>query len=607
MTYAQQPPSSAIKAQCDSTVPAGAAALDMETDSNLWRRAIDASAHAMLIGSAVAPDFVIEHVNTAFERTTGFRAADVLGCSCRVLQRGEIDQPGLEHIRHALREGISADAVVRNYREDGTLFWVHMFVAPIHDKNGVLTHFVSSQYDVTSNKTLEAQLQYQATHDDLTALPNRLLLRDRAGQALHAAARAGQEVWVAFVSLDRFKSVNDSLGHRAGDTFLKAVSARLSNAVRSSDTVARWGGDEFAVLMPGSANVGFVSAAVERLIHAVGEVIAYDGQEYVLTCSIGVAVYPADAGGVDGLLHYASTAAYNAKRDGQNCFRFHDAGVTESARARLQMESQLRRALKHNEFVVHYQPQIDLYSGHVVGAEALVRWQHPSRGLIGPFEFVPVAEQIGLIAELGEWVLRAACQQNRQWQAKGLAPIRMAVNVSASQFRRGDLKETVERVLGEVGMAPSQLELELTESVVMENVDHGIAVLRMLKNLGVRIAIDDFGTGYSSLAYLKRFPIDVLKIDRSFVSDIAKDNGDDAAIVASIIALAHTLKLSVIAEGVETVGQLNYLQELGCDEMQGYLVSKPVSAALFEDLLGKHADEQRRGITPSTGWQAVWR
>ncbi len=303
MTYAQDPPPNAINATRASATTACAAAVDSEPDSSLWRRAIEASAHAMLIGSAVAPDFLIEHVNSAFERITGFRAADVLGRSCRVLQRGEIEQPGLEHIRIALREGRSADAVVRNYREDGTMFWVHMFVAPIHDKAGRLTHFVSSQYDVTSTKTLEAQLQYQATHDDLTGLPNRILLSDRLNQTLHAAARGEQQVWVAFISLDRFKSVNDSLGHHAGDTFLKTVSARLSKAIRSSDTVARWGGDEFALLMPGSAHPGFIGAAVERLMRAVGEVIAYDGQEYVLTCSIGVAAYPADAAGVDGLLH----------------------------------------------------------------------------------------------------------------------------------------------------------------------------------------------------------------------------------------------------------------------------------------------------------------
>ncbi|MES2265034.1 MAG: EAL domain-containing protein [Pseudomonadota bacterium] len=554
-------------------------------EDNLWRRAIEASAHAMLIGRANAPDFVVEYVNSAFEHTTGFSAADVIGQSARVLQRDDLDQPGLEHIRCALRGGYPADAVVRNYRADGTLLWIHMFVAPIRNAAGAVTHFVSSQYDVTHTKELEAQLQYQMTHDALTGLPNRILLRDRLTQALLAAARAAQPMWVIFVSLDRFKSVNDSLGHDGGDTFLKVIAGRLSKAVRACDTVARWGGDEFAVLMPGSADTLLVGTALERLLLAVGEVIPYKGQEYAVTCSIGVAAYPADAESVEGLLLCADTAAYSAKVDGHNRFRFHDSRATELALARLQVESQLRRALKQEEFVLHYQPQIELKTRRIIGVEALVRWQHPARGLLAPCEFIPVMEEIGLITALGEWVLRSACQQHRQWQLMGLPRMRMAVNLSACQFSSGDLVGTIGRVIGEVGMLAADLELELTESVVMENVDHGVEALRALKQLGVRIAIDDFGTGYSSLAYLKRFPIDVLKIDRSFVADIGNDDGDDAAIVASIIALAHTIKLKVIAEGVETPAQLNFLQLHGCDEIQGYLISKPVSAAVFEETL----------------------
>lgn len=564
------------------------------SDVGQWLRAVEASSHAMAITSATGPDFLFEFVNDAFEKMTGYGASDVVGQSPRILQNGDRVQPGLDHIKHALREGCAADAVIRNYRKDNSLFWNHMFVAPMRDESGVITHFISSQYDVTKTKELEAKLLYLATHDELTNLPNRTLLRDRLSHAIASAARLNQHVWVAFISIDRFKSVNESLGHFAGDSFLRVIASRLSNSVRASDTVARWGGDEFVAIMPGATEAPLATAALERILSAVCEPIEHDGQEYVLTCSIGVASSPGDALDADGLLQAADTAAFAAKKEGHNRFRFFQPAATEVAMARLKIESQLRIALKHDQFVLHYQPQVDISSGRIIGVEALVRWQHPTRGLIGPFEFIRVAEDCGLIVPLGAWVLRAACEQNRLWQQAGLPRVRVAVNLSAAQFSRGDLTQTISKILHDTGLRGEDLELELTESVVMENVEHGIEALRSLKSLGLSVAVDDFGTGYSSLAYLKRLPIDVLKIDRSFVSDLSDVESDDAAIVHSIIALAHTLKLKVIAEGVETPEQLRFLKRHACDEVQGYFISVPlerdaITAMLSTSLVGKVA------------------
>lgn len=563
---------------------------------SLRQRAIEASANAMVITRAEAPDFVIDYVNPAFERITGYAAAEVIGRNCRFLQGEDRDQPGLEELRLALREQREGNAVLRNYRKDNSLFLNHLFIAPLRDADGRVTHFVASQYDITAAKQLEARLLHLAHHDELTGLPNRALLRDRLLQAISSAERNGRRLWIVFVSLDRFKVINDSFGHSGGDDFLKVVAARLHDAVRGADTVARWGGDEFAILMPEQGNEeGLCTAALQRIMAAVNAAITFEGQEFVLTCSMGVSGYPQDGAEVDTLLERADIAAFHAKSDGRNRFRFHTGDMNQMALARLRTEADLRLAIKRNEFVLHYQPQVELSSGRIIGAEALVRWQHPERGLVGPFDFIDIAEETGLIVPIGEWVLRSACLQNRAWQRRGLPRIRVAVNLSARQFVRENLAESIGVILAEIGLSSADLELELTESVVMNDVEHGIGTLRALKALGVRISVDDFGTGYSSLSYLKRLPINVLKIDRSFVSDIGAGEGDDAAIVSSIIALAHTLKLKVIAEGVETREQLDYLHRNGCDEMQGFFFSKPVNAQAFAALLRA---ETRLELTP---------
>ena len=560
-------------------------ALDYANQGWMLRHfAMEASANAMLITSAVGPEFVIEYANPAFERITGYASADIIGHNCKFLQAGDHDQPGLAHIRIALHEQREANAVLRNYRKDGSLFWNHIFIAPVRDVAGAVTHFVASQYDITALKEYEQQLLYQATHDELTGLPNRLLLRDRLLQALAAAGRNGDQIWVAFLKLGRVQMINDTIGHAAGDTLLNRVAAGLRRAVRSADTVARWGGSEFVVIMVEQTDGTLAASALQRMLDAVTRPLLFQNSEFQLSAHIGVAVSPLDGDKPDVLLDRADIALGHAVRTGPSNFCFHTADMNARVLHLIEMESALRRAIAREEFVLHYQAQVDLDSGRIVGMEALIRWQHPERGLIYPGDFIAIAEENGLIEPIGTWVLRTACRQNRAWQHAGLPRLRVAVNLSARQFGQAGLVELVAATLTETGLAAQDLEIELTESLVMADVEKAIRILRNLKAQGVQLAIDDFGTGYSSLAYLRRFPLDVLKIDRSFVTDIVAEDGIAAAIVNSIIMLAQALKLKVIAEGVETEAQSDYLREHGCTELQGYYFSRPLDADAFAAL-----------------------
>ncbi len=552
----------------------------------LHQRAIEASTNPMMITSANAPEYSIEYVNPAFERITGYSAAEVIGRSPRFLHKNDGDQHGLNEIRDALGEQREGLAVLRNYRKDGTLFWNELHIAPVRDEDGVVRHFVATQYDITEVKKYEAELQHLANHDTLTGLPNRALLRDRLRQSIAYSARSALPMWLVFVDLDRFKLVNDSLGHKAGDEMLREIAVRLQSSVRKTDTVARLGGDEFVLILlerpDGLAGQG--AATVQRIMDTVAQPLMIEGHEFFPTCSMGVAVYPTDGNDPETLMTHADVAMYRAKELGRNNFQFYAAAMNAQTLERLHMESELRHALARDEFVLHYQPQVDLRSGRVVGMEALLRWNHPEFGMVSPASFIGLAEETGLIDQIGTWVLRTACAQNKAWQLGGMRNLCVAVNLSARQFGKVDLTRSIKDILHETKLAPKYLEIELTESMVMTDVECAISTLRELKAIGVKLSIDDFGTGYSSLSYLKRFPIDVLKIDRSFVRDIALDT-DDAAIVASIISLSHNLKLNVIAEGVETKEQLTYLRQHGCDEMQGYYFSKPVSAERFEQIL----------------------
>ncbi|WP_420473316.1 EAL domain-containing protein [Noviherbaspirillum sp. ST9] len=452
-----------------------------------------------------------------------------------------------------------------------------------------LAYGISALRAEAARRRYAQQLEYHAGHDILTGLPNRALLQDRLNQAIAYASRYCYSVWVLFLDLDRFKFVNDSLGHKAGDAVLKTIAARLEASVRETDTVARLGGDEFVLVLPERADETLNTSVVQRIMDAVAAPLVVEGHEFFLGCSIGVAVYPSDGDDPETLVKNADIAMYRAKESGRNNFQFYTAAMNERLLERLRIEGDLRNALERGEFVLHYQPQIDLDTGRTVGMEALIRWAHPSLGMIPPLRFIGLAEETGLIVSIGEWVLRTACAQAVAWQRAGLGALRVAVNLSARQFAQHDLVHLVAGTLQETGLPPHLLELELTESLVMTDVDRAIGVLGELKSLGVQLSLDDFGTGHSSLSYLKRLPIDALKIDQSFVRDI-NQTPDDAAIVASIISLARNLRRHVIAEGVETLEQLTYLQSHGCNEMQGFYFSKPVPAELFERLL--HEDAQ---------------
>jgi diguanylate cyclase len=433
----------------------------------------------------------------------------------------------------------------------------------------------------SSLREANAELQHLVLHDTLTKLPNRLLLEDRVQQAVQECQRGGGHCAVLFVDLDRFKTLNDSLGHFAGDNVLRKVADRLRGAVRVEDTVSRLGGDEFVILLKHLARPADAVEVARKIIEVLSNPMHLDEHELRIGSSIGISVYPEHGDSATRLIANADAAMYYVKKSGRSNFAFFTPEMSTFFPKRLALESELRAALEKGQLVLHYQPKVDMRSGNIVGMEALVRWQHPQRGMIAPSEFIPFAEETGLIVPLGRWVLQEACRQNRAWQELGIADPVVAVNISGVQFQQRDLVETVADALETSGLAARHLELEITESVVMQNAPEAIVMLEQLHRMGVGLSIDDFGTGYSSLNYLKRFPIDTLKIDQSFIRDISSDN-DDAAIVRAIIALAHGMRLRVVAEGVETVGQLEFLRALGNDQYQGYLYSKPLPAAEME-------------------------
>jgi diguanylate cyclase (GGDEF)-like protein len=433
------------------------------------------------------------------------------------------------------------------------------------------------------------QLRHLATHDSLTGLPNRALLDDRIAQAMTYANREQYSFAVMLCDLDRFKLVNDSLGHLAGDQLLQEVARRLAAAVRDVDTVARLGGDEFVVVLSPPTSRDDAAAVAQRVLDALHPAVAIADLTIHASPSIGIAFYPEDGATVEALIAHADAAMHAAKHRGRNSVQCYSAGMEAGTHNKVRLESELHTALALNQFELYYQPKVDTKSGRFHSAEALIRWHHPERGLVPPISFIPLAEECGLIGPIGEWVLREACRQGRAWQLAGLPLIRIAVNVSASQFRAGDLVATIGRALADAELNAGLLEVELTESAVMSDPEESIKTLEQLSEMGVLVSVDDFGTGYSSMSYLRRFPIDHLKIDRSFLSEITA-RSDDASIVGAIVSLAHNLRLKVVAEGVETVAQLDLLKTLGCDEYQGYQFSPPVPASEFEALMrGAHA------------------
>jgi diguanylate cyclase (GGDEF)-like protein len=430
----------------------------------------------------------------------------------------------------------------------------------------------------------EEQLLIQAQYDNLTGLPNRILLQDRLRQAIEHSGRTSNPMWVAFLDLDRFKFVNDSLGHEAGDNLLIEISKRLQQTIRDTDTVARFGGDEFIIILREQMDENLRMGILHRLIEAVATPIKLDEQEIVTTCSIGVAVYPSDGATPDILVKHADIAMYRAKELGKNNFQFFTQHMNEKVTERLRTETHLRRALELNEFLLLYQPKVDLDTKQIVGVEALIRWRSKELGFISPEQFIALAEETGLIVPIGEWVLRTACAQAVAWQKAGFGKLLMSVNLSIRQFRHANLIESISGILKETGLQASCLELELTESQVMNEYENSIKTLHDIKSLGIHLSIDDFGTGYSSLSYLKNLPLDTLKIDKSFIDEITI-HSEESPIVASIISLARNLKLKVVAEGVESHEQVMYLISQGCNEIQGYYFSRPEPVEVLENML----------------------
>jgi diguanylate cyclase (GGDEF)-like protein/PAS domain S-box-containing protein len=473
------------------------------------------------------------------------------------------------------QEGREFKSEYRFQTPDGKVTWVTGSAVPLFGDDGEVTGHIGTVTNVTEQKQAEDTIRHLAYHDALTGLPNRLLLEDRLNVAIAQARRSGQPLLVASMDVDRLKVVNDTLGHATGDKLLGAVAQRLRKVVRDGDTIARVGGDEFILLFPGGAHAQDAGVIGAKILDVFRRPFLLDAQEVNVTTSVGFSVYPSDGDDGETLLRNADAAMYKAKKQ-RNGFQLYKPSMNSQAAARLSLENDLRHAVSRRELVLHYQPQADVASGRIVGVEALIRWQHPQLGLIPPDRFIPLAEETGLIVPIGEWVLRAACSQARDWIDAGVNGLRLAVNLSARQFLESGLEEMVGRTLTQSRFIPNRLELEITESTAMDDVETTARVLDALRGIGVRIAIDDFGTGHSSLSYLKNFPINTLKIDRSFVKDIPGD-GNDSAITSAAIALAHSLGLEVVAEGVETEEQLSFLRDRACDNYQGYLLSKPVA------------------------------
>jgi diguanylate cyclase (GGDEF)-like protein/PAS domain S-box-containing protein len=531
----------------------------------------------------------VTYLNEVAEHITGWSRKDASGRPFSEVLRiidASTREPCRDPMELAMRQdktvGLTANCIL--IRRDGHETEIEDSAAPIHDREGRIAGSVIVFQDVSAVRAVAHRMSHLAQHDALTDLPNRMLLTDRITQAISSAHRNGRTLAVLFLDLDGFKQVNDSLGHAIGDELLRSVANRLAACVRHSDTVSRLGGDEFVVLLSEVTNAGDAAISVKKILTALTAPHRVAQHEVAVTASIGLSIYPTDGQDVETLIKNADLAMYQAKQSGRNNYLFFKASMNARFADRQYLEQDLRYALERKEFELHYQPKIDLKTGAITGAEALLRWQHPDRGLVSPLQFVHIAEECGLILPIGQWVLRQACQQARAWQDAGVRAIPVAVNVSSVEFRREEFINNVWTILKDTRLEPRYLELELTESVLMQNVESTACTLKALKDMGATLAVDDFGTGYSSLSYLSRFPTDALKIDRSFVHEITSDTGD-AIIVSAVIDMGKNLKQRVIAEGVETGDQLAFLKTHGCDEGQGHYLSRPVVAQQFAKLL----------------------
>ena len=531
----------------------------------------------------------IAYTSPAFETLTGVPATQGARWFDSV-HEGDRERVGQEWSR-LVRDGVY-DTEFRLVHVSGAERWVRARAFPVHNEHGGIDRHAGITEDITESKRAQERLVQLAHYDHLTGLPNRVLFYDRLKQALAQARRNGWHSAVLVIDLDRFKTVNDTFGHAHGDELLQKISERLTQCVRSSDTVGRLGGDEFAVILNELAASEGAGLVAQGIIAALAAPFDIKGNELHTTASVGIAVYPSDSDNVDTLVSDADAAMYHAKTAGRGVYRFYTAEMNQQALDKVKLEAKLRRAVEHEEFLLYFQPKVDIATGAIAGCEALLRWASPEDGLVSPDRFIPMLEETGLIIPVGEWVLRAACRQVVAWKAARVTPVPIAVNLSARQFQQPDLGAVVTQALSEHGVAARYLEIEITESVAMKNAEASIETLRELKALGVRLAIDDFGTGYSSLSYLKRLPVDTVKIDRSFVTDLAT-NPDDATIAQAIISMAHNLGLKVVAEGVETASQLSFLRAHDCDQMQGYYFAKGLPEPEMTAMLAERRRLQR--------------
>jgi diguanylate cyclase (GGDEF)-like protein/PAS domain S-box-containing protein len=532
---------------------------------------------------------IILQVNQAFTKSTGYTKEEAVGRKINLLKSGRHGEAFYKAMWETIERTGTWQGEIWDRRKNGEIYPKWLIISVVKGDDGTVTHYVGTHIDITERKAAEEQIKQLAFYDPLTQLPNRRLLQERLKHGIDVERRDGKQLALLMLDLDRFKSVNDSMGHLAGDELLQQVAERITNRLREVDMVARLGGDEFIVLLEDIAHPEDAARVAEDIIADLSKPFCMDqGEDIQISASIGISLYPQHGGSPQLLMDHADAALYQAKDAGRGCFAYFSEDLTIAARERIALELRLRKAIEQQDLRVFYQPQVDIASGRIVGAEALVRWADPVDGLIPPIRFIPIAEETGLILAIGEWVLRETCRQGRQWLDAGLPPLNLAVNVSPHQFRRSDICSLVATVLSETGFPAHQLELEITESGLMENQGNATEILNSLRAQGIRLAIDDFGTGYSSLAYLKHFPLDLLKIDKSFIDDIPHLE-DDMEIASSIIAMGHILGFKVLAEGVETPEQLAFLQEKGCDMYQGYIQSRPMPAEEFAEFLGKMA------------------
>lgn len=547
----------------------------------LFAKVFENSEEAIIISDA---ENRIISVNAAFTRITGYSSTEVIGKNPKLLSSGKQDKAFYQAMWRTIKETGHWQGEIWNRRKSGDVYPEWLSISTERNASGDVTNHIAIFTDITARKKSEERIRFLAYYDPLTELPNRTLFEEHIKRALAGAKRSGKKVALLFLDLDRFKSINDSLGHLSGDLLLQSVASRLKSHIRESDMICRQGGDEFIIVLTGIDSAESVAHVAEKIVEDMLEPHPVAGHQLTVSFSIGISLYPDDGDTSEMLIKNADAAMYHAKDAGRNNFQFFSPEMNSEAFERLSMESDLRMALKKDELLLHYQPKIDIHSGNIIGMEALARWNHPERGCVSPEKFIPVAEECGLIASIGEWVLRTACAQCRKWHESGLLSVPVAVNISAVQLHQKNIRDMIAEILSETGLDPHLLELEITEGVVMQDAESTIVTLRSLKELGISLSIDDFGTGYSSLNYLRYFPVDKLKIDRSFVRDISSDL-DDATITRTIVSMGHSLRMKVIAEGVESAEQLSLLKEQGCDEIQGYYFSVPFPAEKLPDFL----------------------